>query len=737
MFYHFLLQIYAIKKFAIELDFVKPKMLQVNQMLSSSEVTPPQKWTHGKAVVNGKIRFLSASQIVAFDPRQPGGCPRRWAFQKLFGKKEEVTDALRKGDVWTKELEHYLKTGVNVLSPVLRAAQHLFPKPGPDIESEVQLARDFKKAVELRDQMLRGDTSDYTHARLLDVATITANGIPFSGAADFRHRRGVHVDEDGVLKLEPPHTVEIGDLKTTSRISSFTARNGTVYQGYAKTVDQVVRNVQMLLYGAHSLNLYPGTEHVRLSHVYAQSKNGLSAKKVTGLVSAEVVKERWRGVVEIVKEMEQVAEIGREESDADKIDYNLQACNSYNRLCTHAPYCNRPAPTVVQLLQIKLPTYKGEQMSNGLFDTFGAPPPTNGVHTPRAAAPPVLPQSEIARAAEIEAEKQKLLGNYEAAKEAERVKVIMGGGVQGQQVCNTCRVQLTVENSSRLQNGHVVHVGCPGNIAAINPPDAPPFDLRNAAAPLSAEIIATIADPELKERATAHAAAVAEMAPANDAKPTKESGRCIGGGKTISLSRAQAAKGKMDCPMCNKDVKLKVSDDFETGVVAMHNRPKAEAIETPVSTVTMPISGIEGHSDATITRPLFGTPLPPVVSLPNFTEQGTTRDIQSIPFVATIPLRPELEILSSAAPSIPPLPNPTFANAEPLSTGAAAKLPFIGPGGVFKEMPAGSDSSKHFKVELTSPYVGEHYVDPTYQVGSALESIAGSLKEIVSLLKTK
>ena len=65
-------------------------------------------------------------------------------------------------------------------------------------------------------------------------------------------------------------------------------------------------------------------------------------------------------------------------------------------------------------------------MSYGLFDTPDIA--VNGMNIPSVPLlAPTPPQSEIERAAEIEAEKQRLLGNEVAAKSAENVKAIVNG----------------------------------------------------------------------------------------------------------------------------------------------------------------------------------------------------------------------------------------------------------------------------------------------------------------------
>ena len=82
-------------------------------------------------------------------------------------------------------------------------------------------------------------------------AGLFAGSIPFVGAADFRHARNEYVDNDGTVRLEAPghRVVEIGDHKTTARISDYTTRSGAVMPGYAKTAEEVAAHPQMVGYG--------------------------------------------------------------------------------------------------------------------------------------------------------------------------------------------------------------------------------------------------------------------------------------------------------------------------------------------------------------------------------------------------------------------------------------------------------------------------------------------------------
>lgn len=349
------------------------------------EKKPDDRPFLGRAVASGVIRFLSVSQVKQFDSSQEGGCPARWAFQKIFGKKEIKTDAQLAGNQFAKEAEHYLTKGEDVLGPVMRAGKHLMPRPGLDLEVEKDIVGvDITKVLALRDAYISTGAQAYFD-NVVSLAKLSACGIPFTGPFDFRHRRGEYIDSDGVLKREAEGILvcEIGDHKTTKSINSYRSKNGRTYPGYAKSLDQILVDPQMLGYGVGSANTYSDLTHTRLSHLYYQRENGYTAEKRTGLLTVVEVRQRWEEhVVPIVRQMIEVARMTRPED----VPKNLSSCKAFGKECPHAPYCPRPVGTVHDLLQI---SRGGNDMSgSGLFATLKPPTaaaegtPANGASSP-------------------------------------------------------------------------------------------------------------------------------------------------------------------------------------------------------------------------------------------------------------------------------------------------------------------------------------------------------------------
>jgi hypothetical protein len=497
----------------------------------------------GRAIENGIVRFTSAKQITLFDAQSEGGCPRKWAFEYVFGKKLKKTGAFVEGIDYAEKLEHYLKTGEEVLPPILQPAKKFFPTPRNretglfDLEVEQAFApgpkglgKEIELAIKEREQLLSiGNTFmhkvtvENLKAAILKHAGLVIHDIPVDGAADVRHCRGEFIDEEGKLRKEPKGyiVVETGDLKSTSRIHPHRIMKGenagTILPGYAKTAAEVCDNVQMVLYGLYGHGKYPDATHHRLSHYYA-NKTKKEAAKRTGLISVAQVLEKSQRIAGVVLKMTEVAGVQK----IQDVEPNLYACDTYTHVdpddpkgertlpgCGHRYYC----PLSSSQISMGLFGYNEEHKIMGLsaFDTLDAP--ANGANGTQQSAP--VPQLDAATyAAQLEAEKQKLA-------------VQVG-------VCTLCAAPLMANNSSRLQDGRVVHIGCPRAAVAppppsapvsvsapsppvvappppavegavgVRPPDAPTVDWIDSAKPLPPEEIARVEDPALRAKLEEH-----------------------------------------------------------------------------------------------------------------------------------------------------------------------------------------------------------------------------------------
>jgi hypothetical protein len=574
----------------------------------------------GHAIENGKVRFSSVSQIKIFDPKSDG-CNRKWAFQYKFGKKPAKTSVLTAGIDHAEKLEHYLKTGEDVLPPVLQAAKDFFPQPGSDLEVEEPLGTDIVQAIRFREAFLKsGQLVNPYLDQINKFAGLTAAGIPIEGAADFRHRRGEYIGPDGDLRRENQdiRVVEIGDLKAVGRIYPHTIMRGKnagmVLQSYVKTHAEVCEDTQMLGYARHAVNKYPDMTHARLSHIYANKEKREAAKR-TGLISVATIIERWSNIENIARKMESVATASRIED----VEPNINACDSFMHVdpadptgkkmlkgCPHRYYCPL---SVSQTAQTMLGTYKESVMS--LFD---APVVSSPV-----VAPPVPPPvfDAAAHAAAVAAEKARLL--------AEDAPVSLG-------FCAKCGTSLSTANALKLPSGDVKHIGCaaavvappvptPAPVApplpiAVNPPDQPKMPgLLDAADPVSAEEIAQITDPTLKAKVEQHAREHAERAAAEAAKAEAEkvaagtSSWCPGSNLKIVVDTTIAMSG-YNCS-CAKHYTMKQLKPIKEGeqfvsVLPRHKLPKKDAAATTEAVTPA----------QTMAQLVFETPFPPTQVVP-------------------------------------------------------------------------------------------------------------------------
>lgn len=580
---------------------------------------------YGRAIVNGYFRFLSVSQVVKFDARQEGGCPRAWAYDKLFGKREEIgpDDPRNKGKRYAREGELYLKYGYDALSPVMRAGKHLLPKPGSDLEVEEPLAGTAERTLEaiaLRDRVIAGEhVSDEEVNR---IARLTACGIPFIGAADYAHHRGTYVVAGGLLVDEPypDVTSECGDHKTTARINDHTTRprkkgaQPTILMGYAKTPEKIGTHPQMLGYGVWQKNKHPHLRYVRLSHNYYQTKNGYAAEKRSILLTVDEIRARWRStVVPVVREMIDVARVTKPED----VPYNLKSCRSFGRDCSHSDYCDRPARDFFEVVDA---VFNEKGLNNMTLDLNALFPGAGGaLPTPTQVAPMLQqPQSEEDRARQVAEERAKLVAQTGAVVAPRRHPL---EGIDGYTVGQPCNGRGFYANANgqsfvAVEAGHVCDVcrapAAQHLVGSVNPADAPPLDFVATADALSAEAIAEIENPELKAQAEAHARAAAQRAEEEKlqrAVDKPKTGCPVG--QPFPMTDKEKLTRKKKCPGCGKELKIAdkdITQDCLSFVVPKHKAAETQAAvqaqppQLPQQTVVeeappqLPVNGVNGHA---------------------------------------------------------------------------------------------------------------------------------------------
>ncbi|MCP3163318.1 PD-(D/E)XK nuclease family protein [Myxococcus qinghaiensis] len=240
----------------------------------------PAEGPRRRAVEGGVLNFLSVSQLKQFSL-----CPRRWYFVKVLRLPEPETKAQALGVEGHSQLEHYLRTGEDVLGDVARAGRHLLPAPGADLLVEEPFGT---------------------------PSPLSADGVPFIGHIDLINQRRL---SEGVLRV------------TDHKFSSNVARYGATPAQLSDASTEA--GLQMVGYGvwaALSDARFPGVRVLELEHLYFQTRGAKRAASVLASVSVEHVTREWtEKVVPMVRRMREVARAMRT-ADAPP---NFSACEKY------------------------------------------------------------------------------------------------------------------------------------------------------------------------------------------------------------------------------------------------------------------------------------------------------------------------------------------------------------------------------------------------------------------------
>lgn len=400
-------------------------------MTETALVSAPRKkreWTFGAALdANFNFRFSSVSQVVMFDRTLEGGCERKLFYRYKLKIKEIKSEGQKKGSDWGERLEDYLTGRGDRLPEEMQRSKKFFPTPGPDLEVEEPLG-DLTKAIAVREAILKLggiDKAPQAYVEQLQIfAGLVADGVPFDGAADVRHFRGEYIDAEGLLRPEAVGTkvAEIDDHKAVKQIDSYWTRgNKNFIQGYAKSDADVCNHPQMVGYGAHIVYRRPEITHVRLAHIYTQTKgqHPTPAAKRGGLITASEVRARWQRMHGVMREMQRVVKLPRIED----VPFNVDACDTYVHVlpngqyakgCMHRAYC--PLPTHIATANLMGKESNGMSFFNANPTAAPAVPvPANGAV---ASATPIETEAEKQAAWEAQVAREKaLLLEREAARE--------------------------------------------------------------------------------------------------------------------------------------------------------------------------------------------------------------------------------------------------------------------------------------------------------------------------------
>lgn len=351
------------------------------------EATSPSGRTKpdlGPAVKDGKLRYLSVSSVTTADTSQDGGCLRKWYLEKVVRLPRPTTRSQELGTRVHAEIEHYLKTGEDVLGPVARIGKHLLPPPRT-VETERAIGLDGKGGF-------RND--------------LVALGIPFVGFVDAVNLSGRHLDPEGVERADD--APEMLDWKTSKDVAR-----------YAKSGSALIRTVQMVGYGKYALDvLAPRAERVRVSHVTFPTEGPKRALKTTAVIDRLTIESRWLKVSDVVAGMVQAAT----ETDPVRVPANFAACGAFGG-CPFkgTPHCPRDTK---QALRDAFGA-AGESFMGALDDVMAkrneAPPPADPFSGRRPGLDVMPPGLDVAaRKAWVKAVQEYQLQELEREEEAEK-----------------------------------------------------------------------------------------------------------------------------------------------------------------------------------------------------------------------------------------------------------------------------------------------------------------------------
>lgn len=352
-------------------------------------------------VENGLITQLSVSQVESFDPKQTGGCPRRWWFERAQDLRPDQTRQQSDGEAGHALLATYLATGERpkgrvrmgkaVTGAILKGD---LPAPGPDLLVEQRFSGQEKFDA-------AGNWIP------LDVAeTLHAGGVAWEGFIDLAFRRG--------------DVPEIWDHKFLSDLT------------YAKKPSELIRTVQLPVYVLSQLPYWPDAKTWRIAH-HNVSKRGVDSCVRSALVSIDDVRERIADVESVVAQMTAVAPL-ENQSDvphARRPGHEKNPCDAWTG-CPHQSICSAFRSSSTAVLGAT-PVQLTPEEAAIIGDLDGVE--LDETPAPAAAPPPAAPVATP------------------APKPRARLNVI------DVNMC-VCGAEITDANGSQLRSGAWLHIDC-------------------------------------------------------------------------------------------------------------------------------------------------------------------------------------------------------------------------------------------------------------------------------------
>lgn len=227
-------------------------------------------------IVDGELEQVSVSAIACFDPKQRGGCNRRFHYKYVQGLEEPTGKAAAKGQDTHAEIKAW----------------------GDDfVEPKDKLA---KKAVEW-----------------------------------FRKNRFWEL-----YSFEVPVKGEVAGVKLIGMMDAVSSGNGEVldWKTTSKDIEELPHGVSLIFtiqmpgYGKMLLNAIPRADKIRLTHVYLSDK--YEPVEVTKDYDREIIEERFQEIEEVVEDMKRVIRLPIEE-----VKPNEKSCDAFGG-CYYRNICH-------------------------------------------------------------------------------------------------------------------------------------------------------------------------------------------------------------------------------------------------------------------------------------------------------------------------------------------------------------------------------------------------------------
>jgi hypothetical protein len=279
-----------------------------------------------------ELNFVSPSGMEKFDDESAGGCLRKGFFRYVLKKPEKETKSKDLGIEQHGKLEHFYKTGENVLNPMILVGWRDLPSR--------------EGVVGVEDSLVLG--------------AVPLEGVPLIGKIDLRWRSPEGVPWAWDWKFRK-------DFRFLSQ------------------PQDMLKSIQMLAYGVHELALDQGASQVGLAHGNFRTTGAAKHEFVTLTRPRAEIEQRWNDrAIPLIRKIKLAVRAERVED----LEPNLRACESFGG-CSYNWVCPRSPVKVSAEMSSLLASIRAKSqaaLANGVPSNAPAQVPT-GILPPDAPGP--------------------------------------------------------------------------------------------------------------------------------------------------------------------------------------------------------------------------------------------------------------------------------------------------------------------------------------------------------------